>query len=168
MIYKSYHQAVISFSLCCLTLVCSGCASIVCGTKQKVAIKSEPPGATAQITAQPPAHEERTIVTPETVVLRRNQTYRVTITKEGYEETSVLLNQGSNPWVWGNIVLGGLIGCLIDCGTGAYHELKPNEVNVTLNQVPATVTNVVATEDMPTPTNTPERSVAKETPATPP
>jgi hypothetical protein len=135
-----YRRDLIIGIVCCLPLICSGCALIVSGTKQKIAIRSDPPGATATVITDPPETNRWTVVTPDTVALPRNRLYRVTITKAGYDESTTRLNQGTNPWVWCNILFGGIIGCAIDYGTGASFELLPRDINVKLNQIPPSVT----------------------------
>jgi len=117
----------------------SGCASIFCGTKQRMAIKSAPEGATVVIVEYPSLQGGQTNTTPARVVLKRTRTYEIRVFKEGYQEKVLRLSQGANPWMWGNVAVGGMIGAcamLIDMSTGASHTLRPTEVNVTLNEVP--------------------------------
>jgi len=70
-----------------------GCATLLHGPYQEVALESNPPGATATIM---PTLSERgtnyldptkqyTVTTPATVRLRRDNTYRVDIQKSGYK-----------------------------------------------------------------------------------
>lgn len=46
----------------------------------------------------------------------------------------VTLVQTQNGWIWGNILVGGIIGLAIDFGTGAAYKLTPQEVNVALQE----------------------------------
>jgi hypothetical protein len=84
----------------------SGCATLVHGPYQDVTIDSNPPGAKATVAAQTsergPGYvdkEKQVITTPSTVRLRRDNTYRVEVEKEGYKIGS---NQvvSSYDWVW--------------------------------------------------------------------
>jgi len=51
---------------------------------------------------------------------------------QGYKTAEVMLENGSNGWVWGNLVFGGIIGLIVDFSNGAAKKLKPNEISVTL------------------------------------
>ena len=56
------------------------------------------------------------------------------VEKEGYEPVTVVLKKGLNGWVWGNILVGGIIGLIIDVATGATSKFVPSEVEVKLMQ----------------------------------
>jgi hypothetical protein len=116
-----------------VVVVGSGCATIVSGSRQQVKIESDPPGAIARV-------EEQTISTPGSITLKRNRTYTVYISKEGYEEKKVYLNCEMNPWLWGNLGFGGLIGIVVDSSTGAANKLTPESINVVLNKLPQEAT----------------------------
>ena len=84
----------------------SGCATLVHGPYQDVTIDSNPPGAKATVSAQLSERgpgfvdkEKQVITTPSTVRLRRDNTYRVEVEKEGYK---IGANQvvSSYDWVW--------------------------------------------------------------------
>ena len=90
-----------------------GCATIVHGPYQDVRIDSNPPGATAKISPQiserGPAfidtEKERTVTTPATVRLLRDNTYRVEIEKPGYKIASTQI-VSEYDWLWGTISCG--------------------------------------------------------------
>jgi hypothetical protein len=115
-----------------VALAC-GCATIVKGTKQDIKLNSDPPGATAVI------DRDIAVKTPATVKLSRKEVHTVVFTLEGYESKTVYLNQAMEPWVWGNVVLGGIIGLLVDVSSGAANRLTPQEINVPLNALPPSV-----------------------------
>ncbi len=72
-------------------------------------------------------------ITPANLDLERDGgSYRITISHDGYEPYSVTLTTSSNGWVWGNLLLGGLIGIVVDSSTGAGIKLSPEEVNANL------------------------------------
>jgi len=84
----------------------SGCATLVHGPYQEVTIDSNPPGAKATVSAQSSERgplfidkEKQVVTTPSTVRLRRDNTYRVEVEKEGYK---ISTNQvvSSYDWVW--------------------------------------------------------------------
>ncbi len=105
----------------------SGCATIIDGNKQTIAITSEPPGAVAQVGSH-------RITTPGQVTLKRGKSYSVTLSKEGYETGTSKIRCSIAPWFWGNILLGGLPGMIVDGISGAYGELAPEAVHVKLHR----------------------------------
>ena len=104
---------------------CSGCATIVHGTNTTVYIHSKPPGAEAHVAGA-------TIITPGTISLKNNQSYIVTFKKEGYKDAELSIQKEISGWVWGNIVLGGLIGLGIDIMTGGAYKLNPTYLEAEL------------------------------------
>jgi hypothetical protein len=85
-----------SLFLASVMALLGGCATMLHGKYQDVAVESSPPGATATIV---PTLSERgtnyldptkqyTVTTPATVRLRRDNTYRVDIQKPGYKLSS--------------------------------------------------------------------------------
>ncbi len=116
----------------CLSIVVSGCASIVDGGNKPVTISSSVPAAKFEI-----KNRGGTVVhsgkTPQTVSLSRGagyfkkERYSVVMNKEGYEESSGVLEPTLSGWYFGNILIGGLIGMLIvDPATGAMYKLPDN------------------------------------------
>jgi len=109
-----------------VTLGLSGCATVVSGTKQRVGFDSTPQGATAKLSSG----EE--VKTPGQLELSRSQTYDVIFEKDGYVPAQSHIGQTTNSTVFGNILLGGLIGMIVDSSTGAAYDLHPAIVSVTL------------------------------------
>lgn len=118
----------------CIVVVMSqwslGCATITTGTTQKILFESTPSGATASVTGG------HSVQTPGELTLSRKNTYDVRFEKEGYLPASSHIGQRSNPMVFGNILIGGLIGLGIDSGSGAAYYLEPEKVSVTLVAAP--------------------------------
>lgn len=116
-------------------LMISGCATVTRGTTEVLTIESEPPGADVQV--QPNNHNCKT---PCALSLKRKGTYSVYISKEGYEPISMqVLPQTAGAGaagMAGNVLVGGLIGALVDGTSGAMKELKPNPVSVNLVKRP--------------------------------
>ena len=117
----------------------SGCATIVCGTTQKVTFDSEPSGAKVVIGKKKKIDGQMTMVdsydagvTPLTVELPRRTSTMVQISMEGYEDKVVELQRTMNPWVWGDVALTSLLSTSIDTSTGACNEYKPGQYMVTL------------------------------------
>ncbi len=91
----------------------SGCATLVHGPYQDVRIDSNPPGATATISAQSSERgpsfldeqKERKVTTPATVRLLRDNSYRVEVEKPGYKLASKQISSEYD-WFWGQITCG--------------------------------------------------------------
>ena len=106
----------------------TGCATIVSGSTQTIAVTSIPSGAT--VTAEPGGTKA---TTPGSLILdRKGGPYRVTFALDGYDPYSISLTTGTNGWTWGNVIIGGIIGMLIDSSTGASIKLSPDEVSANL------------------------------------
>ncbi len=105
-----------------------GCATIVSGTSDEVRLSSKPSG--ASVTVRPGA---LSFTTPTTVELSCSQgPYLLTFALEGYESQRAYIAAKGNPWLYGNILLGGVPGILVDWLTGAYVRLVPTEIEVEL------------------------------------
>ena len=93
-------------------LLCA-CATVVHGPHQDVLIESTPPGATATVTPMSSqrgpgfldTHKQYTVTTPATVRLLRDNTYRVEMSKPGYQITSTKV-VSSYDWLWGLFTCG--------------------------------------------------------------
>jgi hypothetical protein len=112
----------------------SGCATIMQGTKQQVAISSTPTGASVRVDTASFG------TTPVTVELRRKDKHIIQITMDGYQPFELTTSRSTSGWVWGNIVFGGIIGLVVDASTGGMYKLKPEEVQATLANGVAEVT----------------------------
>ena len=120
----------------------SGCASIMSRSSQDVRISSSPENANVVIYDK---HNMKVwdSSTPTVVNLKRGvgyfsgASYRVEITREGYEKQTVQISSGLNGgwYLAGNLLLGGLIGWLIvDPISGAMWTLKPENISADLRQ----------------------------------
>lgn len=97
----------------------SGCASIITGTSQDIAIATAPSGAKCVLT-----REKETIATlestPGKVTVRKDKhDILVTCDKTGYQTATQYLHSDVESGTFGNIILGGVIGWGIDSATGA-------------------------------------------------
>jgi hypothetical protein len=111
----------------------SGCASIISGRTAQVKIDSHPRNAHVSVRD----HEGSQVAqatTPATVELKRGRTwlrparYTATIYKPGYQTAQAPIRSTLNPWVFGNVAAGGVIGLAVDGTTGAGWKPKPNEI----------------------------------------
>ena len=111
--------SLVRFGLLLALLSLCGCATIIRGTEQQVAINTDPPGAQVQLS------NGTSCVSPCLLNCQRNQTLLLTISKEGYfTQTATLLPTLSGA--------GAILGGLIDYGTGAVYDLQPNPLHLTL------------------------------------
>ncbi len=102
-----------------------GCATVLHGTTQQVRFESMPPAATAHVGVQ-------TVTTPGDLSLSRKSAYDVEFEKPGYLPAHSHIGQVSSGAVWGNLLLGGIIGMIVDSSNGAAYNLDPGTVSVTL------------------------------------
>jgi hypothetical protein len=114
-------KTIISCSLV-VTLLMSSCATIVSGSKQNVKFTSNPSTATIFI------DEVEVGKTPFEIKLARKREHSVMIKLEGYQTYETKLTKKFNGWFVGNILIGGLIGIIVDPITGAMYNLTPKEI----------------------------------------
>jgi len=106
----------------------SGCATMISGKTQTISVASDPSG--AQVTAQPGGFRA---TTPGALTLKRLASgYRLRFEKEGYASVDVRLRSSTNGWVWGNLLIGGLIGIAVDYGNGSAYVMSPRTVEAHL------------------------------------
>ena len=111
--------------LCCMF---PHCATIMNGTTQSIIFKSEPAGASVTV--------DRMFIgkTPTAAALSRSDTHTVEIDLDGYEKAGFVINKKVSKWVWGNILLGGVIGLVVDLVTGGIYVLNPEEIGAELSK----------------------------------
>jgi hypothetical protein len=111
----------------------SGCATVVSrgGRDQNVTISADTPGATILVDGQP------TGTAPATVPLSRKSEHTIDVTAPGYETAHLTVRRRLNPWLFGNLIIGGPIGLVIDVVTDSTHTLSPDELKVNLKPLPA-------------------------------
>ena len=111
-----------------LVLFTTGCATIMHGSKQDIAVSSTPTGAAVSVDNQQMGN------TPTTLNLTRKDRHVVSIEAPGYKRYDLQLTRGTSGWVWGNLVFGGIPGLAIDAITGSLYKLSPDNVAATLEQ----------------------------------
>ncbi len=112
-------------ALCC-AVAAGGCASIVKGTTQSVALNT--PGVPgAQCTLVSEGIGTKTVATPATLVLDKSQhNIAVTCKKECYQDGVGIISSSTEGMAAGNIIAGGVIGLGIDAATGAMNKYNPD------------------------------------------
>ncbi len=106
----------------------SSCATIVSGSKQNVKFVSNPSAATVYV------NNEIIGKTPLDVKLSRKKEHKVSIKLEGYQTYETKLTKKLNGWYFGNILIGGVIGLVIDPITGAMYNLSPKEITAEMKK----------------------------------
>jgi hypothetical protein len=76
-------------------------------------------------------------ITPATLELARSQNHTFLFKKDGYQDDSFSITSSTSGWVWGNVLLGGIIGGVVDLATGAARKLSHDAIHVTLVPLPA-------------------------------
>lgn len=111
-----------AFLLSSLVLL-SSCATIISGSRQSVEISSEPSSAIVYV------NEIEIGKTPVQKKLKRNQEYQLILKLNGYKTYETKLEKKFNAWYIGNVLIGGLVGLIVDPITGAMFKLKPEEID---------------------------------------
>jgi len=110
------------FILLISTLLAAGCATIVKGTTQVVAIDTPgAPGASCELTS--PGIGARSVVTPATIELDKSQhNIAVTCRKACYQDGVAMIPSYTEGMAAGNIIAGGVVGLGVDAATGAMNK----------------------------------------------
>lgn len=108
-----------------------GCATIISSPRQPVAVRSDPARAAIYVDGVPSG------TTPAVLTLARNTPHTVRFALEGYRPLELRLERRVNGWVWGNILLGGLVGLVVDASTGAMYRLSPEQLEASLHKTVA-------------------------------
>lgn len=116
-------QKVLWICLLLITLCSMGCATVATGKYQEIPITSEPLGAVIK------SENGESIITPGKLKLERNKSHTLVAEYPECEPQQVQLKNKVQGWFWGNILLGGVIGGVVDIASGACDELIPKEVH---------------------------------------
>jgi hypothetical protein len=120
--------------LCLLGLAALvGCATVTRGASQNTTIVTDPPGAGC-VFRRADAVIGVVNPTPGTLSIVKGHTpIEVSCTKDGYAEASGSIGAHFEPMSIGNILLGGVIGIVVDATSGATAAYEPN---IALTMVP--------------------------------
>lgn len=105
-----------------LLLTC--CSTIMTGTTETISITSEPAGATVKIL---PTGDSA--VTPAEVQLSKRYSYLLRAQLDCHDEGRARIENSVHGWMWGNILIGGAIGLLVDVTSGGGFNLEPEEIH---------------------------------------
>ncbi|PSJ43112.1 hypothetical protein C7I55_01625 [Sphingomonas deserti] len=103
-----------------------GCATVVNGTKTDYKTQTRPEGASVRFS------NGKTCTTPCEIELRRKDDLRADITLAGHKPTYVLIQSKLGGSTFGNILLGGGVGAVVDGANGASNRLHPAPLIVRL------------------------------------
>lgn len=116
-----------------VTLLLPACATVTRGTQQSYLIESVPPEADVALSTGVKCK------TPCRLKLKRKQEFTATFTKEGYETAQAKveskISTGGGVAAAGNVLMGGVIGGVIDGTNGSMNDLTPNPLVVRLKPV---------------------------------
>ena len=125
-------------------LFLNACATVAHGRYQSVPVNSSPSGANVAMDCN--GRVKDVGQTPVIVKLKRKaDRCNITLTKDGYEPTSVVFAKSVSGWMWGNLIFGDLVlpTTLIDYFDGAVYNRLPNTVQLTLAPQAAAKTSEV-------------------------
>lgn len=103
--------------LAVVALALAGCATIITGTTKAVNVTSEPSGVIVSI-------QGKQVRTPGTILISRSSGNGVGYvrTEENGPVFPIMVQSEFEGWFIGNLVIGGVVGMLIDLATGAYRN----------------------------------------------
>lgn len=126
---KKYGFSLLKFAagtvLCCF--VSSGCATIVSGSKQEIAIDSIPPGAELYV--------DDVLVgkTPTKAEIERTKETFLVLKHEGCADTRVKIEQSVNGWFLVNLILpGNIIWVVVDIANDSWKKYLEDDIVVPL------------------------------------
>lgn len=111
-----------------LPLFLCSCATMVAPGPDEVFVTSDPAGAEVILAGESAGR------TPVTVVVPRH-VRTVTMRMEGWVDGEFPIQHELNHWVWGNILLGGVIGMIVDVASDSA-TLATGEVHGVLYRAP--------------------------------
>jgi len=118
-----------------------GCATVVNGTNQDYQVNRTPEGATVTFTSGD------SCVTPCEIELRCKDDQRADVSLDGYKSECVLIQSRFCGSTFGNVILGGGIGAVVDGTNGSSNRLYPRPLHVRLVENGAEGEAVLLDED---------------------
>lgn len=136
--------ALVAFSL-------ASCSTVTRGTKQGVKFISEPEGAAVTVVRVTGDNLRYSCVSPCELQLSRKRDFNVTFELASHKPATARLAsrlgaKGAAAAVAGNFVAGGAVGFIVDAGTGANMQLKPDPMRAKLVPLDSAEESVVYNE----------------------
>ena len=100
----------------------SGCATIIHGSRQDMFLTCEPRVALVYVDGQYIGN------TPMNTRLSRGKDHQLRIELQGYKPFETTLTRRLDGWIFGNILLGGIIGIAVDAASGSMYRLSPRDI----------------------------------------
>ena len=123
-LYKGATALVLAASL-------GACSTIVTGTEQQISIATNPADATCTVD-QGEARIGTYSTPPRTFTVDKTRDdLIVNCSKAGYADVQQINESGLEPWVFGNIIIGGVIGLVVDLVSGGHNKYE-TQMNITL------------------------------------
>ena len=104
----------------------AGCATVLNGTKTPYAAATRPDGAAVKFS------NGSSCTTPCKLEFRRKDDLRADVTLAGYKPTYVLIQSKLGGSAFGNILLGGGVGAIVDGSNGSSNRLYPRPLIIKL------------------------------------
>ena len=149
------------FIIAAASMLLSGCATIVNGSNQSVTVSTDPPGASCRLSRQTETLGAIPITPGSVQVSKSKNDMVVTCEKPGYLTAVVSRSSSFGGATFGNILLGGGVGIIVDAASGANYTY-PSEIHVAMAPTAAaaptasiTPPAVVAVAESPAPPMTP-------------
>ena len=115
-------------------LTLPACASILGGgTSQSINLQATPSDASFVVKSSS-GIEMSSGSGNQSVRLPRKNEYQIELRAPGYQSKNVAITKSLNGWVWGNLVVGWVVGFAIDFIGGAAYKLEPSLVSVSLDK----------------------------------
>jgi len=118
------------------TMSLTACASIFTGTSQEINVTTDPSGAACQVQRK---NEVIGFIdsTPGAVTVDKSMSdITIVCAKQGYANMGSTADSSFQPVTLANIILGGVIGIIVDASTGAMGKY-PTQVFIKLNPIPS-------------------------------
>ncbi len=104
----------------------SGCATVINGNNQDYKIKTDPAGAKVTF------NNGLSCESPCKLELKRRKDFRADVVKDGYKPAYVLIQSQFGGAVVGNVILGGIVGGVVDSANGSTNHLAPAPLSLKL------------------------------------
>ena len=150
--------------LAAASLLLPACATVTRGTKETFNITTTPSDAQVSLS------NGQSCVSPCKLKLKRKDGFTVTAKKQGYKDATAevrsVVKGGGVAGAAGNVLIGGIIGGIVDGSNGSMKDLTPNPLAMTLE--PEAVPAVAEAPAAPAAEVAPEATPAAEPAATAP
>lgn len=124
-------RAMLQLLTIAIALLFGGCATVISGTTQTIGVNTDPEGADCMFTRKATL-VGRVNPTPGTMQIGKDyESVTVLCKKEGFDDTTGVIGSEFQAATLGNILLGGVIGVVVDAASGAIMKY-PETVTFTL------------------------------------